>query len=1071
MRFGRSLYEHRVAGWGSNYIDYYGLKKALKLAIRDAAGQSGVDLTDFNAALESEVSKVQEFYSGRLSSLRQCFDTEIRRSTLVDTDRPSAFSLDPHEHVAAIAACLRYRLDIGRLMWYGRVNAEGLRYLARKLQRVSPDATYHTTPSSPDDDFSSQRATLKELEAIDRLISALKYSQKWAKDSSPLERLGFQLSAMAETDVIHAALRQDDKEGVRRSLIAANLPKPLLLAVLQEAALQGARNCVQMLLKLIGHSLQDETFGIRRNVLHILVLTASNERTLREDVHNIERYEDMLAPLSDKATDYTSKLLLVLETMHEAQRLAVLQKDYRGRCPLHYAAESGLTHMCEVILQFIREWGIQFRPQEIGSLDDHDGNSPLHLSVINRNESVTRVFLSSAEMIQFSLGPTKSLGDALGGLLHIALQQETTSIVEALLATRLVNLDYRPSTGETALFIASRAGSFEYIKMLTTSSQQLDLNRRGSSYGWTPLIVGCIYDRLDAVKLLLDLGADEGLVDDFGWSALDHVAFRGHWDLSRLLQQTISKSNFRVPKLPLPSTNALPPLPPSTTRIFVNIGPLNTRKSHSAVDLSPHLSDFPFNPHPTVRYSIATKGLGVEGPGGVMELPVLDDTTNYPYVFETTNPKDARLVFQLLQKKSDSESPVHIGTSVALLEELGNSLGPDRESLFRDHILPIIGCNNYQFLGTITINFLLARPFPDPRRSPSLVIDEEVWNSNGLGMNSPAFKRLQIGENTIQSFKSTIDLGVSYLECDVQLTRDHVPVIYHDFLVSESGADIAPMNLSFDQFMCIGDMQRPMNKDLGDCPPVSDNKGFAAHVYHSPNSLRQRSVSFDACEDYRTRDFLTRIKHTHEFKVKGFKGNVRGMHIHESFATLDQLLRSLPEEVALDIELKYPMLWEAEDWKMDLYGVEFNLYTDKTLEKIYQHGGNRALLFTSFSPELCILAAHKQDTYPVMFLNESNLFPTGDNRASNLQEAIHFARHWGLPGIVMSSEPFVASPKLVRFVQDAGLMCTSFGMPNNDPKNAKVQADEGIDAIIVDSVALINHSFKENMGAMAENDV
>lgn len=31
------------------------------------------------------------------------------------------------------------------------------------------------------------------------------------------------------------------------------------------------------------------------------------------------------------------------------------------------------------------------------------------------------------------------------------------------------------------------------------------------------------------------------------------------------------------------------------------------------------------------------------------------------------------------------------------------------------------------------------------------------------------------------------------------MTRDHVPVIYHDFLMSESGADIAPHHLSFDQ--------------------------------------------------------------------------------------------------------------------------------------------------------------------------------------------------------------------------------------------------------------------------------
>lgn len=132
------------------------------------------------------------------------------------------------------------------------------------------------------------------------------------------------------------------------------------------------------------------------------------------------------------------------------------------------------------------------------------------------------------------------------------------------------------------------------------------------------------------------------------------------------------------------------------------------------------------------------------------------------------------------------------------------------------------------------------------------------------------------------------------------------------------------------------------------------------------------------------------------------------------------------------------MLWEAEDWKMDTYGIELNLVVDTVLEKVFTLSKNRAIVFTSFSPELCILLSHKQNRYPVMFLNESNLFPTGDVRASNLQEAIHFARHWGLPGVVMSSEPFIMSPKLVRQVKDSGLICASFGAMNDEPENAKV---------------------------------
>jgi glycerophosphodiester phosphodiesterase len=38
---------------------------------------------------------------------------------------------------------------------------------------------------------------------------------------------------------------------------------------------------------------------------------------------------------------------------------------------------------------------------------------------------------------------------------------------------------------------------------------------------------------------------------------------------------------------------------------------------------------------------------------------------------------------------------------------------------------------------------------------------------------------------------------------DVQLTKDLVPVIYHDFLVSETGTDAWMHNLSLDQVCSI----------------------------------------------------------------------------------------------------------------------------------------------------------------------------------------------------------------------------------------------------------------------------
>jgi glycerophosphodiester phosphodiesterase len=108
---------------------------------------------------------------------------------------------------------------------------------------------------------------------------------------------------------------------------------------------------------------------------------------------------------------------------------------------------------------------------------------------------------------------------------------------------------------------------------------------------------------------------------------------------------------------------------------------------------------------------------------------VLDDTVNYPLVFQINDPKNAKVLVKVYRETSEAPShPVHIGTAVALLEELGNTLGPGRESLFRDRILPI-GCETFDFIGTVTVNFPLAKPFPDPRNAPK-PNNEDVWVSS-----------------------------------------------------------------------------------------------------------------------------------------------------------------------------------------------------------------------------------------------------------------------------------------------------------------------------------------------------
>jgi glycerophosphoryl diester phosphodiesterase len=133
------------------------------------------------------------------------------------------------------------------------------------------------------------------------------------------------------------------------------------------------------------------------------------------------------------------------------------------------------------------------------------------------------------------------------------------------------------------------------------------------------------------------------------------------------------------------------------------------------------------------------------------------------------------------------------------------------------------------------------------------------------------------------------------------------------------------------------------------------------------------------------------------------------------------------------------MLWEATDWyKMDLYAVEVNLFVDTILSCIFRYASNRPITLCSFSPEVCIILALKQARYPILFGNDSGNYPTGDVRASNLQEAVHFSNRWNLDGLALASEPLVMAPKLIGKIKSHNLVCVSYGELNDDPQKAKV---------------------------------
>lgn len=110
------------------------------------------------------------------------------------------------------------------------------------------------------------------------------------------------------------------------------------------------------------------------------------------------------------------------------------------------------------------------------------------------------------------------------------------------------------------------------------------------------------------------------------------------------------------------------------------------------------------------------------------------------------------------------------------------------------------------------------------------------------------------------------------------------------------------------------------------------------------------------------------------------------------------------------------------------------------LEKIKKLAGRRPIILSSFTPEVCILLKLKQSAYPVLLITNAGKLPLFDKelRAASLQMGMQFAKRWQLSGLVLACDAFLLCPRLISFVKNAGLVCASYGLGNNDPANAKV---------------------------------
>ncbi|KAL8991980.1 MAG: hypothetical protein Q9169_007474 [Polycauliona sp. 2 TL-2023] len=1079
-------------GVGAFYIDYQALKGLYKAAERLAAEQQkDADLTGLPKLPPLlEFSKASSFYTKKLRVFQQTATITYEIYHIKD-DLALSFT-SRLESLDLEAALFELRDSFRQLLWFWVINFD---------KTVTALGKFEHELAISDRDLALRKSSIETLCKVENLIKILSHAcgQGNARHSAQLiARLPEQSAEWSSPKPSKSDLTViecDDGPGLEQHLGRQHLDNAYgqyLISLLFHSIITGATSCTQSLLSVA------KSLGSLRDSLHELISRVGRLKRLQERYVPDQKPDAVANPKIELPHIHFS--IIEERLLHVIAGLDVLghnlwMKDRLGRIPLHYAFEYDFLQVCQGILKHMSgdkdSYGtIATCPASISDYGDH---TSLDLAVFRLNCEVLNILLEDRHR---RLEPeTKnrqhsSQAELLpGNLLMNAIELQNLSVCQ-LLHRSDVDLGYRDHHGNTAVHLAVRWRKVHYVEeILHLRNENLDLDACKAVYGWTSLIMASSNGDQSIVNLLLQAGADPIVKDHLGWRAKDHAAFRGWLPLATELSQLATECSDideqseniqhkeRHTAKPVLSSNLPERLDrkcsaATESEIYINLGALDTYKPVVAVDLSLYVKPDFYDLQRAADFTVEIRAVGDDQSIYRVQLPMLEDRANKQWRFVVQDVENFKLAFDIYHSMTSGQSrDSRIGSAVAMIHHLKQGLGLARESLIRNFTIPILHKENLDCIGTVTFYALIVTPFPHPDANRTvqreLVFPQRdgtpIIGHRGMGQNDPGSRQLQLGENTVESFLSATALGASYIEFDVQLTKDNTPIIYHDFLMSETGIDAPLHNLNLEQFLFVSQAQCAE----GD-PSSTAERRYLDRNGSSPaiTTRRERSHSLGDYEQVRAKELINRMKHTFEYRLnehRGFdsyKGNIRSKYIQGPLVSLEDLLVKLPDATRFDIEIKYPMLFEAHDWGMETSAVEVNHLVDNVLDRVYRLAKDRTIFFSSFSPEVCILLSRKQQIYPVYFLTEAGHIPSSDARADSLREAIWFARSWRLAGVISRSLPLVVSPHLVKRVQDAGLVCISWGELNDVPENAAIQVEAGLDAIITNQVKLIAQTLR-----------
>mmetsp|Transcript_26724 Transcript_26724/g.63365 ORF Transcript_26724/g.63365 Transcript_26724/m.63365 type:complete len:292 (+) Transcript_26724:362-1237(+) len=268
---------------------------------------------------------------------------------------------------------------------------------------------------------------------------------------------------------------------------------------------------------------------------------------------------------------------------------------------------------------------------------------------------------------------------------------------------------------------------------------------------------------------------------------------------------------------------------------------------------------------------------------------------------------------------------------------------------------------------------------------------------------------LRYRENTLKSFLQVLHKGATFVEFDVQVTRDGIPVIFHDDVVEWGNSEnfssrhISQINLA--EFQALGTSAEPLLRKVRD----------------SQLQWTEERQAWSCAEE-------------------------------DQLPTLELVLQHLPDDAGIDLEVKM-----TTPPGTVTSSAEIDRVIEPILKVVDNYPRKAPLAFSSFDPEVCVALKKRQREHPVLYLSScSKGHP--DSRQRTVDAAVDFALAQGLAGVVLNTEYLYQNQHTVSLVKQKGLYLATYGRSNSKIEWVCKQITAGVDAIITDDICAANQA-------------